>query len=86
MESTVFIITAFVSYILGKIAKKNNYIKEELIPLSNLFVGIIMAIIYYFATKNISVAIAVSGIFAGGTYDIMHNIIKLFNNNKLNSK
>lgn len=85
MESTIFVVTAFVSYILGKIAKKNNYIKEELIPLSNLLVGIIMAVIYYITTKNFSVAIAVSGIFAGGTYDILHNLLKLFNNKTPNS-
>ena len=59
---------------------KTYFVKNELIPLQNLFVGIVVAVIYYLMTKDISVAIATAGLFAGGTYDIVHNMKKMLCN------
>lgn len=71
------IVTFVVTLILGVIAKKSTWINNNLIPLQNLAIGVVVAIIEWIITKDLSVAIAVSGILAGGTYDIIHNLDKL---------
>lgn len=80
LENIIALVTIVVSFFLGKLSKKSNFVKNELIPLQNLFVGIVIAIIYYLMTKDISVAIATAGLFAGGTYDIVHNMKKMLCN------
>lgn len=71
------LITIVVSFILGFISKKNKWINNNLIPVQNLIIGIIMAIVNYIITKDINGAIAVSGLLAGGTYDLFNNTKKL---------
>ena len=71
------LVTFAVSFILGILAKKSTFIKDELIPIQNIAVGLIIAIIEWIVTKDFSVAIAMSGILAGGTYDIIHNLDKM---------
>lgn len=80
LENIIALVTIVVSFFLGKLSKKSNFVKNELIPLQNLFVGIVIAVIYYLMTKDISVAIATAGLFAGGTYDIVHNMKKMLCN------
>lgn len=80
LENIIALVTIVVSFFLGKLSKKSNFVKNELIPLQNLFVGIVVAVIYYLMTKDISVAIATAGLFAGGTYDIVHNMKKMLCN------
>lgn len=79
MELTqiVEIVTFVVALILGVIAKKVNFVDNKLIPIQNLVVGLIVAIIEWIITKDFSTAIALSGVLAGGTYDIIHNLDKL---------
>ena len=71
------IVTFFVTLILGFITKKYPKISNKIIPLQNLAIGIIMAIIEFIITRDFKVSIAVSGVLAGGTYDIIHNLNKL---------
>ena len=80
LENIIALVTIVVSFFLVKLSKKSNFVKNELIPLQNLFVGIVIAVIYYLMTKDISVAIATAGLFAGGTYDIVHNMKKMLCN------
>lgn len=77
LENIIALITIIVSFFLGKLSKKSNFIKNELIPIQNLFVGLFVAFIYYFMTKDISLAIGTAGLFAGGSYDIVHNLKKM---------
>ncbi len=74
------IITTVVSLILGVIAKRSKWVKNEMIPLQNLIVGVAFAIVEWIITKDFDAAIAVSGLLAGGVYDIFHNISKLVKN------
>ena len=67
-------ITLVVSWLLGKISKRNPKISNYIIPIQNMLVGLIIAIIEWIITKDFKVAVAVSGIVAGGIYDILHNI------------
>lgn len=76
------IVTFFVALGLGILAKKVKFIDNKLIPIQNICVGIIMAIIEWVITKDFNTAIALSGILAGGSYDIIHNIDKLRQKNK----
>ena len=77
LSEIISFVTFMVTLILGIISKKNSFIRNELIPIQNILVGLIVAIIYWIMTKNFETAIATSGIIAGGTYDIFHNLEKI---------
>lgn len=72
------LVTIIVTWVLGVVAKKSTFVKNELIPLQNILVGLIVALIEWAITKDFSTAIALSGVLAGGTYDIFHNLEKIF--------
>ena len=71
------VVTIVVTWILGALAKKFSWISTNLIPLQNIAIGLIIAIIEWIITKDFSTAIALSGLIAGGSYDIFHNIKKI---------
>ena len=71
------IVTILVTLVLGLISKKSTLINNKLIPIQNLAIGLIMAIIGWFITKDFSSSIALSGITSGGAYDIINNLNKL---------
>lgn len=71
------IVTFIVTLICGIITKKIPKISNKIIPIQNLVIGIIIAIVEWIMTKDFSVAIALSGLVAGGSYDIVHNLNKL---------
>ena len=71
------LVTIIVTWVLGAVAKKSTFVKNELIPLQNILVGLIVALIEWAITKDFSTAIALSGIFAGGLYDIPNNLKKI---------
>lgn len=74
----VAIVTFVITYICGIIVKKIPQISNKLIPLQNLAIGIVVAVIEWIITKDFSTAIMLSGLMAGGVYDIGHNLKKLF--------
>lgn len=77
LEYIIALVTVILEILLGFITKKNPKIKNQLIPIQNLLVGFIVAIIEFITTKDFETAIAISGLVAGGTYDIVHNLRKL---------
>lgn len=77
LEELVSLVTIIVTLILGVISKKSPKIKNNLIPIQNLLIGTIVAIVEWIITKDFNSAIALSGLIAGGTYDIIHNLEKL---------
>lgn len=79
MEVTevISIVTIVVTLISGVLAKKYEWFNTRLIPIQNLVIGIVVAIIEWIVTKDFSVAVALSGVIAGGTYDIFHNLEKI---------
>lgn len=74
----IALVTFIVTYIGGVIVKRIPQISNKLIPLQNLAIGLIVAVIEWIITKDFSTAILLSGVMAGGVYDIGHNIKKLF--------
>ena len=79
MELTeiISIVTFAVTLICGFITKKCPKISNKIIPIQNLLIGLVIAIIEWIITKDFKTAIALSGILAGGSYDIAHNINKM---------
>lgn len=71
------VVTIIVTWLLGILAKKLPFINNKLIPIQNIAIGVIVAIIEWIITKDFSTAIALSGLIAGGTYDVFHNLQKI---------
>jgi len=70
------LVTVIAEIVLGYISKKNPKISNKIIPIQNLLIGVVIAVIEYIITKDFNTAIAISGLIAGGTYDIVHNLEK----------
>lgn len=81
MEITMIIniVTFIVTLILGELAKKYELINKNKIPIQNLCIGIIIACVEYIITKDFKASIMLSGLTAGGVYDIFHNLNKIIN-------
>ena len=77
LSTLISLITLIVTWVLCMISKKHTKLNNKLIPIQNILVGLIVALIEWIVTKDFKVAIALSGIIAGGTYDIFHNLEKL---------
>lgn len=71
----VGITTVAITLLAGEVAKKYpNLNKKKIIPIQNLIIGLIIAIVNWIMTKDFNVAIAASGLFAGGMYDLLSNL------------
>ncbi len=68
------LVTMVVTIIVGSISKKIKWFKDYMIPIQNLTIGLIFAIIEFIITKNFSLALAMSALMAGGTYDLVKNL------------
>ena len=79
MELTqiITVVTVILTWILGIFAKKSKFISNNLIPIQNILIGVTVAIIEWVITKDFKVALALSGLLAGGAYDIFHNLEKM---------
>lgn len=77
MESIMSIVTMLITWILGIVSKRVPFIKNNLIPIQNILIGVVMAIINWIITKDFSTAIAISGLTAGGMYDVVSNLSKM---------
>ena len=77
LNTIIYIVTMIITWILGIVAKRYTSLNNKLIPIQNVLIGLIVAVIEWIITKDFNTAIALSGIFAGGTYDIIHNLNKI---------
>lgn len=77
IEAILQLVTIIVTLVLGVVSKKSSFISNNLIPIQNIAIGLIIAIVEWIVTKDFSTAVALSGLVAGGTYDIVHNLNKL---------
>lgn len=71
------IISIIVTWILGVVAKKVSWFNNYLIPVQNIVIGVIFMLIEFVITKDINGAVALSGLFAGGAYDVFNNLKKI---------
>lgn len=77
LEAIIMLVTMVVTFFCGLIAKKVSWFNTNLIPIQNILIGVIVAVIEWIITKDFSTAIAISGLIAGGIYDIGHNLQKM---------
>ena len=77
LEAIIMLVTMVVTFFCVLIAKKVSWFNTNLIPIQNILIGVIVAVIEWIITKDFSTAIAVSGLIAGGIYDIGHNLQKM---------
>lgn len=82
LAQIITLVTFIVTLILGFVSKKSKFISSNLIPVQNLLIGLIVSVVEWIITKDFNTAIALSGIMAGGAYDIVHNIQKMKIENK----
>lgn len=80
LETIISLVTILVTLVCGVIAKKVSWFNNNLIPIQNIIIGILIAGIEWVVTDNFSLAISLSGLIAGGTYDIIHNLEKIIKN------
>ena len=52
ITSIVTLVTIIVTYLLGILAKKSSFINNKLIPIQNILIGLIVAIIEWIITKD----------------------------------
>ena len=84
ITTIINVVTIVISYILGLVSKKSKYVNNNFIPLQNILIGLTVAIIEWIITKDFKMSIALSGIIAGGTYDVFHNLEKMIERKKDN--
>lgn len=77
LTEVIALVTCLVTIICGYITKKCPKISNKIIPIQNLLIGLVVAIVEWIITKDFKTAIALSGLLAGGTYDVVHNINKM---------
>ena len=77
LSTLISLVTIIVTWVLGVISKRYTALNNKLIPIQNILIGVIVAGIEWIVTKDFSTAIALSGIIAGGTYDVFHNLEKI---------
>lgn len=81
LTEIITIVTIIVTWLLGIVAKKVEWFNNNLIPVQNILIGVIVALIEWVITKDFSTALALSGLIAGGSYDIFHNLEKIVKKN-----
>lgn len=78
-NTIVALVTAIVTFVCGLVVKKNPRISNKLIPIQNLAIGLVVAFVYFLISKNFETAVAISGLLAGGTYDLGKNLLEIIN-------
>jgi len=74
IETILMVVTAFISFIFGELAKKFNWIEKKYIPYQTLCIGIISGVLYYLFVDNSNIGSAIimafSSLIACGAYDL----------------
>ena len=79
LSTLISLVTIIVTWVLGVISKKYTKLNNKLIPIQNLAIGLVVAFVYFLISKNFETAILVSGLLAGGTYDLGKNLLEIIN-------
>lgn len=78
MDFWITLATIIATLLLGQLSKKFEIVKKKQIPLQNMLIGVLVFLTQYLITKNLNVAVAVSGIMSGGVYDLGKAILQIF--------
>lgn len=78
VDAIITICTIFMTIIIGELSKRFSWIEKKSIPLQNIIIGLIVCAVQYFITKDINVAVSLSGLMSGGAYDACKAFAMLF--------
>lgn len=74
IETILSLIIPVIGYCFGELSKKFNWIEKKYLPLQTFVIGMLAAVIYYFAVDNSNFASAIvmafSSLIACGAYDL----------------
>lgn len=76
LTAVIGLVTVIVTYLFGLISKKVTWVKDDYIPLQNLFIGLISGLVCFgFGVDNMSLPVSLftcltSAMCAGGIYDL----------------
>lgn len=76
MEFIIMLVTIGLTWLLGKLSKKNEKLSNKIIPYQNIIIMIVATLIYYWATGNWSMVIASGSPIATLLYDMIHTTKK----------
>jgi len=79
LDVWVTLATVIATLIIGQLSKRFTSLESKQIPLQNIAIGVIVCLIEFMITKDINVAVAMSGLISGGTYDVGKSIKLMFN-------
>lgn len=82
MEAIVTLLTMCLTWILGYISKRCTYVNNNFIIIQNIVVGLCVSLFYFIVTKDLNLAITLSGLLADSGYNLFHNIQKLMKGGK----
>lgn len=76
LNEVIIVVTAFVTYVMGLLAKRFNWMESKYIPIQNLLIGIIAGLLVYAGGLSDSIISSIivcsaSALTAGGTYDLI---------------
>ena len=81
LDFIISIVTMSVTWILGYLSKKNRFFSNNLIPLQNIIIMLIVVGIYWYITGDFNMVVASSSPIATIIYDAIHSL-KINNNEK----
>lgn len=76
IETEITICTMVITWLCGILAKKSKHILNNRIPIQNILIAMLMTLIYWWATGNLSLAVASGSPIATLIYDAIHSIKK----------
>ena len=74
MDVIISFVTIIVTWILGYLSKKNPNFSNNMIPIQNIIIMVIVVTIYWIATGDFNLVIASSSPVATIIYDTIHCI------------
>ncbi len=77
IQTIMQLITVIVTFVCGLISKQHPKFNNKLIPVQNLLIGTIAALINFIMTKDFNASLVVSGLMTGGAYDFVKNLKEL---------
>lgn len=76
MEFIIGFVSALMTYILGKLAKKSKVVQDNKIPLQNVLVMAVSSLFYFAITGDFSMVVASGSPIATLFYDTINNLKK----------
>lgn len=79
IELCIYLASMCLTWFLGYLSKKSTWVNNNLIPIQNFCLGVIIGGINYIFTKDLktSIELGIAPLTAGGIYDMYHGKNKI---------